>query len=284
MTAQFAFNPNLTTTAKGSFSTASTGLIVGTAYPDPAARYALSGGILLPTDIYPMWGGVAISENIPQPSVTNPQDALGGLIARTNDLAYLTGFSVFDQNYAGINSPQSPVPQTLSGGLVNFYRLRSGARVALAIDPALVSLEGGLITQQVSWNFEKSQVSAYQAAYAGGAITAGSYVSGTGVYTFATTAGGTLVPGSSFTVKNADNPTYNGPYTVVTASGTSVTATSSKPPPTGSATSGTLSAGGGALPVSILDIEIGNSYVPVYNTTTGALTWNTAGSACVALL
>jgi hypothetical protein len=45
--------------------------------------------------------------------------------------------------------------------MVNFYRLGSGARVALAIDPTLVTLEGGLITQQVSWDFANQKIIAF---------------------------------------------------------------------------------------------------------------------------
>ncbi|HEY7414008.1 MAG TPA: hypothetical protein VH593_02355, partial [Ktedonobacteraceae bacterium] len=47
------------------------------------------------------------------------------------------------------------------GGLVNFYRLGSGARVALAIDPTLITLEGGLITAQVSWDFTNQKIIAF---------------------------------------------------------------------------------------------------------------------------
>jgi hypothetical protein len=38
---------------------------------------------------------------------------------------------------------------------------------------------------------------------------------------------------------------------------------------------------GGALPVEILHLNIGNSMVPVYNAVTGALTWNRQGSVAV---
>jgi hypothetical protein len=156
-------NPYVQTNAPGMFSIESDGLIVGTAYPDPAARFALSGGWLAQTETLPMFGGVGISENVPQerPPVTRADVALGGIIARATAAANLTGFSVFDQNYAAVNSPQSPVPSTDKGGLVNFYRLGSGARVALAIDPTLITLEGGLITAQVSWDYTNQKIIAF---------------------------------------------------------------------------------------------------------------------------
>jgi hypothetical protein len=156
-----SLNPYVQTTAAGSFYIESDGLIVGTAFPDPAARYGLAGGWLATTETVPMWGGVGISENVPQEPPGHPSVALGSIIARATAYANLTGFSVYDQNYAAVNTPQSPVPCTDLGGEVNFYRFGSGARVALEIDPTLVSLEGGLVTAQVSWDFTLQRIIAF---------------------------------------------------------------------------------------------------------------------------
>lgn len=155
-------NPYIQTTAPGMFVIESDGFIAGTAMPDPAARYALSGGWLAQTETLPMFGGVAISENIPNEAAGNPVVPLGGAIGRATTYANLTGFSVFDQNYAAVNSPQSPVPTVGSGGLVNFYRLGCGIRVAVNCASALAaSMEGGLINQQVSWDFTNQQLIAF---------------------------------------------------------------------------------------------------------------------------
>ena len=64
------FNPTAQTTALGSFTLESDGLVCGTAYPDPSSRFRLAGGWLSTDELLPMWGGVAISENTPsyQPS------------------------------------------------------------------------------------------------------------------------------------------------------------------------------------------------------------------------
>jgi hypothetical protein len=167
MPANIAFNPYIQTSAPGMFTIESDGFIVGTAMPDPAARFALSGGWLAASETLPMFGGVGISESIPTErstapaTPTRPDIALGSVIARATAEANLTGFSVFDQNYAAVNTPQSPVPQIGNGGLVNFYRLGSGIRVALAIDPTLVTLEGGLVTQQVTWDFVNQKIIAF---------------------------------------------------------------------------------------------------------------------------
>jgi hypothetical protein len=171
MAANIAFNPYIQTSAAGMFTIESDGFMVGTAMPDPATRFALSGGWLATTETLPMFGGIAINESIPLERTTSPATptrpdiALGGIIARATTLAAgagtTTGFSVFDQNYAAVNTPKSPVPTVGSGGLVNFYRIGSGARVALAIDPALVTLEGGLVTQQFSWDFSAQRIIAF---------------------------------------------------------------------------------------------------------------------------
>jgi hypothetical protein len=159
--AAIALNPYVQTNAPGSFYAESDGFVVGTAMPDPAARFALAGGWLGTAETLPMFGGVGISESIPnEPAAppTTPMLALGSIITRATATANLTGFSVFDQNYAAVNTPQSPVPTVSNGGLVNFYRTGSGARVALAIDPTLVTLEGGLITAAVAWDFTNQRI------------------------------------------------------------------------------------------------------------------------------
>jgi hypothetical protein len=165
----FQFNPYVQTSAAGMFNIESDGFVVGTAMPDPSSRNWLAGGWLAATETLPMFGGIAISENVPQerPPVSRMDTALGGAIIRatvntaTNAAGSITGFSVFDQNYAMVNTPQSPCPSVQAGGLVNFYRLGSQARVALAIDPTLISLEGGIITAQVSWDVTNQKIIAF---------------------------------------------------------------------------------------------------------------------------
>ena len=173
MVANIAFNPYLQTNAAGQFTIESDGLVVGTAYPDPSTRFALAGGWLATTETLPMYGGIAISELIPTERTTAPATptradiALGSVIARATTLAAgagsCTGFSVFDQNYAAVNTPTSPVPTVGSGGLVNFYRFGSGARVALSADPALAAaIETGTspVSTPLYWDPTNLRVSA----------------------------------------------------------------------------------------------------------------------------
>lgn len=157
-----AFNPNVTTNAAGLFLTQAQGLYGGTYIESPETLYKLDMGVLASTETLPMWGGIGISESI----ATGGFDVRGNQITRASAQANLIGFSVFNQNAAAINSPQSPVPVTLSGGQVNFFRLGSGARLALPIDPALVSLDGGLVNQQVSWDYTAQRIVAYDSTAA----------------------------------------------------------------------------------------------------------------------
>jgi hypothetical protein len=159
-----SLNPNITSNAAGTFGIHWDGLIQGTALPSPNAHFDLSGGIVATTETNPIYGGIAISEAIPlNPGSppTTPAAEQGGYISRAAGYTTLTGFSVFDQDYSMINHTASPVPLADKGMQVNFYRLGSGQRICVAIDPALVNLYGQIITTQVSWDFTAQRIVAF---------------------------------------------------------------------------------------------------------------------------
>ena len=170
MATGFALNPFLTTNSAGLFAIDSTGFIQGCTMDSPDVRNHLAGGIVALTETAPMYGGMAITEALPTGYVSGTAagpKALGGPISRATAIGGampITGFTVVDQAYHGIAAPQSPVPQFLQGTSVHFYRLGDKARIPLKCDPALINLQGGLITQQVSWDFVNQQVIAYSAA------------------------------------------------------------------------------------------------------------------------
>lgn len=185
-----AFNPAATTNAAGLFITQAQGLVQGVFMDDPAIRYEMAGGTLDSAETLPMWGGVAIEELI----ATGGFSPLGNDIKRAAAQATLSGFSVFNQNGAAISSPQSPVPVTLLGGQVNFFRLGSGARIVVACDPALIDLDGGIITPQVSWDYTNQKLVAYDSVAAlpvkvlsvqNSQVMTVAYNSGTGAATWA---------------------------------------------------------------------------------------------------
>jgi len=193
-----SINPFVTTNAYGTFSTQSDGYVQGEFLDDPAIRFQLVGGPLATAETLPMWGGVAISETTDNSGTIG----LGGAIARASAEANLTGFSVFSQAYAWVQTPQSPVPLAANGQTIPFFRLGSNARIPVACDPTLAaSLASGLINQQVAWDFTNQVLIAY--------------------------------------------------------------------------TTGT------ALPVKVVDVQIGNSKIVAYDPVTGFATWTNTGSVAV---
>jgi len=293
-TANLSLNPLLTTNAAGAFNVDAAGLIQGTAFDDPAVRNYLAGGILASTETTPMWGGVAITENIPTPSLTTPSMALGGVIARAASSTAITGFSVFNQAHAMLTTPQSPVPMSPSGGIVNFYRIGSGARIALAIDPSLVSLEGGAINQNVSWDFNNQRLQPYVASGATESVSSMTWSNANGGRAaIVLGSAGVFGLGDTINISGATN-TGSGGAAAVNGNFVIDTYTDSThftvAMPAASGVIGTIAGtivinvGTGALNVKILKVEIGNSLIVNYNSTTGYATWNRSGSAAVVLI
>jgi len=284
-----SFNPMLTTNAAGSFSVQSEGYVQGTALDDPAIRYQLANGVLAQTESLPMWGGVAIYENMPNPgfgNVTGPN--VGRATATTN----LTGFSVFNQGHAMVNWPQNKVPIVGQGGTVPFFRLGSNARIPVACDPSLVSLSGGLINQQVSWDFNNQVLQPYDASTATVSVTSITSSYANGVYTFVVVAaaatnvgavgdsiyvagvtgtGASLVNGSQVVTAYTDSQHFS--FQITAASGAIATG----------ALSGTITLvqGTGALNVKVLEINQGNSKVVVWNQSQLTANWNLTGTVAL---
>lgn len=284
MANSLAFNPVITTNALGSFNVQSEGLIQGTAYPDPAIRNALAGGYLDPAEVLPMWGGVGISALIPTRSIATPLPAIGAKISRALTVAaqgtkQLIGFSVFDQAHNMVNSPQSPVPVSLASMMVNYYKLGSRARIALAIDPVLISLEGDLISSLVSWDFTAQRIVPYTAAYAANVIT--NAVWAAGQITFTTTSAHGLAVGSVIDISGFTPSAYNGTYTTLAGTAGSTIVVAKAADPGADTVQGQLDAGGGALPCTILEVQASNCMAVAYDTVTGFCTWNRDGAAAV---
>lgn len=291
-------NPQLTSNAAGSFGVQWDGLIQGMAMPDPAVRFFLASGFLNPLASLPMWGGVAVSEKVPVVPGSPPGTAdvsLGGAIDRATNISTsgaalsLTGFSVFDQAYGMINSPQSPVPLAPQGGQVMFYRLNSGARIAVACSPALVSLEGSIITSQVSWDWDAQMLVPYVAAYPANVLTGATFAStGGGQVTFGTTTSHGVSVGSVFEISGALPAGYNGQYNAIAGTTGSTLVgqrvLNQSTDPGAYVSGGQLDAGGGALPVRVLKIVPNNSMTVSYDPTTGFATWNRSAAAALILI
>lgn len=289
MVATFAINPITTTNALGSFGVSWDGFIQGTALDNPSYYQYLSGGVLATTETLPMWGGVGISESVNASNAsTTTNQSLGNLITRATSLTAtvaggLTGFSVFDQNPAMVNFPQSPVPLAASGFQVNYYRLGSGARIAVACSPnILTDFQGNIISTQVSWDFTNQQLEPYVSA----TVSSGTYTSGTGAVSLTTSTAHGLQPGDTF----LPALTGTGSFANLNVQQTATTGTTGTTLNFTAATGLTLTITGGsvsnngALNVKVLDVNIGNSMQVVYNAGTGFATWNRSGNCAIILI
>lgn len=288
MVSTISINPVVTENALGSFNITTSGYIQGTALDQPAIRYSLAGGILATTESLPMWGGVGISELIPG-GATYPVKALGPRVGRAttttaNSAGVLTGISVFDQDHAMINTPESPVPLAASGMQVNYYRLGSGARIAVACSPNLVNLEGQITTTKVAWDFTNQQLEPYIST----TISSGTYTSGSGAVSLTTAAPHGLSPGDTFLLSGM---TGTGSYANLNGQQVATAGTTGSTLNFTAATGLTLTITGGnvdgtstLLNVAVLDVQIGNSMTVQYAAGTGFATWNRSGSCAVILI
>jgi hypothetical protein len=286
-------SPNLsvsftTVTAPGTFFVHSEGYIQGHILDNPVELMRIAGGVVASTETFPMWAGVGIYEDIPYPypNMTAPADQLGSIVGRATSISGtnpLRGFTVANQAHAMLITPQSEAAAMPAGGTVNFVRLGSGVRLALACDPSLTSLEGGDIGQAVSWDFSLQRVIPFVAAYAQNAVTAASWASTNGgQITFTTTSSTGIVAGDDFTTAGFTPAGYNATWTAITGtSGTTLVVASTTNP--GSATTlGYVTAGGGALPVKVLGFSpTGSGFTIYYDQTLGYVHYNRSGTCVV---
>jgi len=290
MTTGFVTNPITTSVAAGTFGVQWEGGFQGTAQADPAARYALAGGVLDVNETLPMWGGVGIGEYIGG-ATGNPVNTMGSAIKRATTLANLMGFSTFDQAHGMVITQNSPVPLAVNGMQVNFYRFGSGIRLWLAAAANLSFAAGTAVNTAVSWDLVNQQVVPYLAAYAQQSITGTTYTTGTGAIVITVASGSFATTGSWIAISGYVNTAaqLNGSYQVTAQSSTTITLQG----PVGltvvggDLTAGTpiQAAGGGALPIKdIVGTSFGTSMTVVYNSTTGYGTWNRSGNAILALL
>lgn len=291
MANSISLQPMLTTNGLGSFFVQSEGLVQGTAFDDPAVRFFLSTGNLASTETLPMWGGIAITENI---SNTTPP-TMGPTIARATAVANITGFSTYNQATAMIITPQSNAPSASAGMTVPFFRLGSGARLAVAADPSLVSLETGAINQNVTWDFNNQRLMPYNAATATVNVTSLTASYAAGVWTFAVVAAAPTTVGAVGDAINLSGVTGTGASLIngnqIVTSFTSNTSfsfqiTAGATAFTAGAQTGTivLNQSIGQLTVKVLEMQIGNSKIVQYDSVNNLVKWNNSGSAAIILL
>lgn len=288
--------PNPTTSGQGLFNGASSsGYVQGQAQPDPATRFALRSAIVAEAETIVMWGGIGVYAHVPPISTSGPAQALGEVIGRATQIAAaatsLVGFSTFDQAYNLVNDPQNPVPTAGSGQNINYYPLGSRARLAVKCAPGLVNLRGGQINPQVSWDFVNQMLVPYAPAYNDNVITNAVWAStGGGQVTFTVTddPSSEYTSGDVITVTGVVNTggsstdVFNGVFVVKSVSSSTVVVEylASGSPGT-YASGGKILAGGGALPVTVLDVQPEGNIVVDYDAVTGRATYNYNGSAAL---
>jgi hypothetical protein len=179
------FNPMQTSNAAGLFYPLSDGFIQGEYQFDPVSRQYISGGYVASSVTQPVWGGMAITESIPQAG----SRFLGGSVALASAVANVTGFTVSTQMHnAIVTQGNGQVPVVSAGQSVQFARLGSGLRLAVQCDPSLVDIDGDPITQQVSWDFNNQLLQPYDASTGTVTITSMTPTFSNGVYTIAVVA------------------------------------------------------------------------------------------------
>jgi hypothetical protein len=149
-------NPMVTSNDAGSFFASSDGYIAGgMAYPDPAALQKLRIGTIAAAAAGLFYGGVGLAVSTPA-----VQSALSGAsLQLASGIGSLTGFAVWDQAAAGIQTPQSPVPQYAPGQTMSFFSFGSGAAIALPISAVnAAALLNTSERAQVSWDYTNQVV------------------------------------------------------------------------------------------------------------------------------
>jgi len=287
------FNPMAVGSFGGNFQIDSGGYVQGDYLQDPAVRFALATGVVASTETLPMYGGVGITETI-------GSGALGNNLARAVSDAAITGFAVFTQAHNGIllqgNGQQ--VPLNFGGQSMSFFRLGSGARIPAACDPDLVSLIGGTISPQVTWDYNLQMLVPYNAATATVNVTSitASYSATTGLWTFVVVAaaaanvaavgdiiniagvtgtGAALINQAQRLTAFTNNQNFSFQIADSDKSGLDFTAGAQ----TGAIT---LVQATGAIAVKVLDIQAGNSKVVRYSANASQqFYWDNTGSAAL---
>jgi hypothetical protein len=282
-------NPMAVTTGAGMFNAQSVGYVQGDYTANLHYRLQLQAGQLASTEMLPIWGGIPIQLYIPG---TNNQ-AAGGSIARATTVAQILGFTTFSQAVGMIQSAQNPVPLASQLQTVNYFETGSGVQLVVACDPSFAAtLEGGLINQACSWDFNNQCLQAYDASTATVSVTSITSSFANGVYTFVVVAAAATVVGAVGDLINISGVTSTG-STYVNGNQTITAYTDNQhfsfqvTAATGTIATGVLTGtiilneGVGTLSVKIKNVSIGNCMTVSYNSTTGAALWNRNGTCAL---
>lgn len=166
-------NPLVTTAASGTFGTNSLGYVAGSLYPNAAARNFIRTGFVASSVTGLIYGGVGVTATTPATS--------GGLLAPTLTLATastnLSGFAVWDQSAAGIQTPQSAVPLFSAGMSISFVEFGMGACIALPMSAAnAANLLNVAENTQLTWDYTNQVLLPYSSGAIAGPSTLGAKI------------------------------------------------------------------------------------------------------------
>ncbi|HEX7911781.1 MAG TPA: hypothetical protein VF534_27320 [Paraburkholderia sp.] len=152
-----SFNPQATTSPSNTFVQSTEGYVQGTTFDDTSSRMWLSSGVIASSVTQPVWGGMAITEDV----ATVNANSLGNSLVLASAAGNVTGFTVFDQSHNMIIVPGNSVQQSLAGMTINFYRFGSNIRIAVSVLSSIVAtLDSGAINQTLYWDPALQQLTA----------------------------------------------------------------------------------------------------------------------------
>lgn len=186
-----SINPSATVAPPSSFLAQTKGYTQGLSVNDPVARQKLVSGYVDASVTQPVWGGLAITEDVAAPGA----DAQGNSIILASTQGGITGFTVFDRGYSMLITPGNTVQTASAGMSIPYYRLGSNARIPVLCSSGLVTaIESNPINTQVQWDFTNNQLIPYASGTALNVQVVGldtnskvvSYDSGSGAVTWTT--------------------------------------------------------------------------------------------------
>lgn len=152
-----SFNPQLTTSPSNTFVQSTEGYVQGATLDDTSARMWLTSGVIAASVTQPVWGGMAITEEV----ATINNNAMGNSLVLATGAGNVTGMTVFDQAHNMIIVPGNSVQQAVAGMTINYFRFGSNIRIAVGVQASLVAtLDSGAVNQALYWDPALQQLTA----------------------------------------------------------------------------------------------------------------------------
>jgi hypothetical protein len=152
-----SFNPQATTSPSNTFVQSTEGYVQGATLDDTSARMWLTSGVIASSVTQPVWGGMAITEEV----ATVNNNAMGNSLVLATGAGNVTGMTVFDQAHNMIIVPGNSVQQAVAGMTINYFRFGSNIRIAVGVQASLVAtLDSGAVNQALYWDPALQQLTA----------------------------------------------------------------------------------------------------------------------------